>query len=162
MAENSPRLPDLSEPEQRHERTDVNPWAVGKFAIALVFLGIASLGLLAWLFHYFQSMEAGRSNPLPTAITLPPAPTLETSEVINLRAMRASEDETLDTYSWVDQSKGVVRIPISRAIDLLAERGLPSRPQSAVPSADTASVPTESGLGDKMIPPGGPLSGELK
>ena len=89
MAENSPQLPDLSEPEQRHEHRDVNAWAVGKFAIALVLLGIGSLAVLAGLFHYFQSLDAGRPNPTAKAVTLPPAPTLETSEVLDLRAMRA-------------------------------------------------------------------------
>ena len=29
----------------------------------------------------------------------------------------------LDNYGWVDKSAGVVRIPIDRAIDLLAVRG---------------------------------------
>jgi hypothetical protein len=33
----------------------------------------------------------------------------------------------------MDPEKGVVRIPIDRAIDLLAERGLPSRPQAGEP-----------------------------
>jgi hypothetical protein len=30
-------------------------------------------------------------------------------------------------YHWVDQNAGVVQIPIERAMDLLAQRGLPSR-----------------------------------
>jgi len=162
MAENNPQLPDLEEPEQRHEHRDVNVWAVGRFAIALVFLGIASLGLLAGLFQYFKSTEPGRSSPLTPPAILPPAPTLETAPVLDQRAVRAAEDETLNSYGWVDQSKGVVRIPISRAIDLLAERGLPARPESAIPAPDTASVPTESGLGPKMMPEGGPLSGGSK
>ena len=162
MEENKPRLPDLSEPGERHEHTDVNAWAVGKFAIALVLVGVASLGLLAGLFHYLQSIDQGHPNPKTTAVTLPPAPTLEATPVLDLKAIRAAEDETLNSYGWVDQSKGVVRIPISRAIDLLAARGLPSRPQSAAPPPESVSVPTESGLGPKMIAPGGPLAGGMK
>ena len=38
------------------------------------------------------------------------------------------EDLLLDNYSWVDQSKGTVRIPIERAMELIAQRGLPVAP----------------------------------
>jgi hypothetical protein len=65
--------------------------------------------------------------------------------VLELKAVRDAEDQRLATYGWVDQAKGVVRIPIDRAIDLLSQRGLPARKQS--PPAAEASVPTESGLG---------------
>ena len=66
--------------------------------------------------------------------------------------MRAAEEQVLTTYGWVDQQKGVVRVPIDRAIDLLAQKGLPSRPQSeAQAAASEVSMPTESGLGQKEL-----------
>jgi hypothetical protein len=40
-----------------------------------------------------------------------------------LRALRAAENAILEHYGWVDRDKGVVHIPIDRAMDLLAERG---------------------------------------
>ena len=40
-------------------------------------------------------------------------------------ALRASEQATLESYGWVDRERGIVRIPIDRAIDLVAERGVP-------------------------------------
>ena len=46
-----------------------------------------------------------------------------------MKAIRAAEDQVLNSYAWMDPEKGVVRIPIGRAMDLLAERGLPSRVQ---------------------------------
>jgi hypothetical protein len=44
------------------------------------------------------------------------------------------EDLLLDNYSWVNQSQAKVRIPIDRAMNLLAQRGLPVQANSA-PSA---------------------------
>jgi hypothetical protein len=44
--------------------------------------------------------------------------------------MRAEEDKILKSYAWIDKEKNIVRIPIDRAIDILAERGLPVRAQS--------------------------------
>ena len=40
----------------------------------------------------------------------------------DLRELREAESNLLDHYGWVDKSAGVVRIPIDRAIDLLAAR----------------------------------------
>ncbi len=156
MAENKPQ--DLERPEARHELRDVNTWAVTKFAIALVLLCGVALLILAGLFKYFQSQEVV-TPPGATAIAnrLPPAPRLETHPIQDLSAMRAGEDAALNSYGWVDQKNGIARIPISRAIDLLAQHGLPSRPQG--PAASGISVPTDSGLGQIMQRPGGPLGG---
>jgi hypothetical protein len=93
---------------------------------------------------------------------LPPNPRLEIAPVQELQQIRDAEQKALDSYGWVDRKNGVVRIPVSRAIDLLAQRGLPSR-ASAPASVETGvSIPAESGLGPKMLPPGGPLSGDSK
>jgi hypothetical protein len=39
--------------------------------------------------------------------------------------LHAREDLLLDNYSWADQEQGKVRIPIERAMELMAQRGLP-------------------------------------
>lgn len=39
-----------------------------------------------------------------------------------LRQMRAREDQLLNRYAYIDREKGLVRIPIERAIELEAER----------------------------------------
>ena len=158
--------PDLDRPEARHEHKDVDAWAVGKFGIALALLCGVALLILAGLFKFFQAREAGVQER-PTAIhadarRLPPEPRLQVSPVLDLKAIRAAEDQILSSYGWVDEKAGVARIPIARAVDLLAARGLPSRPQGEVTSASSATVPAESGLGPVMQPPGGPLAGELK
>jgi hypothetical protein len=40
--------------------------------------------------------------------------------------LHAREDLLLSNYTWVDESKGTVRIPIERAMELIAQRGLPA------------------------------------
>jgi Na+-transporting methylmalonyl-CoA/oxaloacetate decarboxylase gamma subunit len=39
--------------------------------------------------------------------------------------LHAREDLLLDHYTWVNQQQGTVRIPIGRAMELTAQRGLP-------------------------------------
>ena len=59
--------------------------------------------------------------------------------------LHAREDLLLDNYTWVDQSKGTVRIPIERAMELIAQRGLPVVQPSQTPQAPLMtgdSVPT--------------------
>ena len=46
----------------------------------------------------------------------------------DIAELHQREDLLLNHYSWVDQSKGKVRIPIERAMELIAQRGLPVVP----------------------------------
>ena len=43
----------------------------------------------------------------------------------NVADLHAREDLLLDHYTWIDRSKGTVRVPIERAMQLIAQRGLP-------------------------------------
>jgi hypothetical protein len=111
-----------------HETTDIDVWAVAKFAFALVAITIVSLALLFGLMRYFQSREATEVAQSVDPEKAFPEPRLLKSEAIDLGKFRENEDKVLHSYAWVDQSKGVVRIPIDRAIDVVAQKGLPSRP----------------------------------
>ena len=60
--------------------------------------------------------------------------------------LHAREDLLLQNYSWVDQGKGKVRIPIERAMELIAKQGLPVAPPVAhapLLYGDTVPVITE-------------------
>ena len=120
-----------------HETTDVNVWAVGKFAIGLVIVCVVSIALLFGLLKFFQSREETSVANTVEPTKLFPEPQLQKTPVADLKAIRAQEDKLLNGYAWVDQPKGVVRIPVERAIEVLAKRGLPSR---GVPAA-TQEVP---------------------
>jgi hypothetical protein len=45
--------------------------------------------------------------------------------------LHAREDLLLNYYSWADRSKGRVRIPIDRAMEIIAQHGLPVAPAAA-------------------------------
>jgi len=119
MDEHNPRL--------GHETTDINVWAVGKFGIALAAVMIVSLFLLFGLMKYFQSQEATEVVKTVDPAKVFPQPQLQQTPIPDLKTFHADEDKVLNTYGWVDPQKGIVRIPIDRAIDVLAQRGLPAR-----------------------------------
>lgn len=74
---------------------------------------------------------------LPAGTALPPGPRLQPSPETEMAQMRAEEERELTTYAWVDRERGMVRVPIDRAIADLAARGLPefAPPESATESA---------------------------
>jgi hypothetical protein len=74
-----------------------------------------------------------------------PAPQLETDERTELNDVRLREENILSTYDYVDKNAGTVRIPIDRAMDLLAQRGLPVRSQTG-----EATAPTTTSQPEKM------------
>jgi hypothetical protein len=71
-----------------------------------------------------------------------PAPQLEVNESTELNDERLREENTLSTYDWVDKSAGTVRIPIDRAMDIVAQRGLPVRSQATASEGTTPSMPS--------------------
>jgi hypothetical protein len=54
--------------------------------------------------------------------------------------LHAREDILLDNYTWVDQSKGSVRIPIERAMEIIAQKGLPVAPAAQTPTLMTGDT----------------------
>ena len=115
------------DPHAGHETTDINVWAVGKFAIVLVIVCAVSLGLLFGLLKFFQSREETSVANTVEPVKLFPEPQLQKTEILDLKALHAEEDKLLNGYAWVDPKQGIVRIPVDRAIEVLAKRGLPSR-----------------------------------
>jgi hypothetical protein len=115
-----------------HEESDVDIRAILTFAAGLVVAAVV-IHLLVWgLFRYLNASEAAQPQAVyPLAIEqegrLPPEPRLQTNPREDMRELRASEDETLTTYGWVDRNAGVVRIPIDEAMKLVIQRGLPAR-----------------------------------
>jgi hypothetical protein len=115
-----------------HETSDADVGYVFAFGLGLLITGVIVLLLVWLLFGYFADREAGsgvRQFPLAAEQQnrLPPEPRLQTNPRQDLIDLRASEDATLNSYGWVDKAGGVVRIPITEAMKLTVERGLPAR-----------------------------------
>jgi hypothetical protein len=163
-------MADIDHPHATHshakggfEERDVNVYAVTRFGIFL-FLGlIVSLFGLWGLLNYFES-QVGKLQPASRSLAdidvnrLPPEPRLQPREYDDLKAVRAAENQLLEHYALLDPDRGVVRIPISRALELLAQRGLPSRPQVPAAQNQITATPTEAGLGPVIQQAGGPLA----
>ncbi len=115
-----------------HEERDVSFAPLVRGVIGLIALIVASAVLTRVLFSYLAGHEAAISpppNPLAQSFgrQVPPEPRLQPDPLRDLQTMRTEEDALLNSYGWVDRKAGVVRIPVQRALELLAQRGLPAR-----------------------------------
>jgi hypothetical protein len=111
-------------PGAGHETDELNSRVVVVAAIALlVVLALTAVGGGFLLLHYTRR-EAEQSAPASPLADygrqIPPEPRLQADPLGDLRALRAEEDALLHGYTWVDRKAGTVRIPIERAMDLLA------------------------------------------
>ena len=129
-------LAEQPNPEVSHEHSDVNVRGILMFGAALLAVAVIIHLFIWWLFDYFtvRATQADRSFPAtvarPAREPAPPEPRLQVSPSDDLREMHAAEDVILNNYGWENQSAGIVRIPIDRALQVMAERGLPVQPQT--------------------------------
>ena len=110
----------------RHEVSDASPRTIGLLVLglfAVIFIALGALGLM------YQSMYADTA-----AIPVPPsqasfksAPQKMTSIAKDWIAIDRLTHQRLEKYGWSDRAHGVARIPIARAMALIASEGLPAR-----------------------------------
>ncbi len=146
---------DETKPKAHHENHDREVGAIIEVAIGAILLTAASIFVLIELLPHLEiRVSASQSSPAGASIDarkLPPEPRLQDNAVQDLQQMRTVEDLTLSSYAWVDQKKGVVRIPIDRAVELLAQRGLPVRAVHGTPnSIANGGTPAEAGPASKV------------
>ena len=121
---------ELRNPHVHHEPGDVDALALTKFGLSMAALIVVFLFGLWGMFEYLKNREAELGLPLsPSALVnvqkQPPEPRLQPHPARDMGDMLAAEDKILHQYAWIDPDKGIVRIPVERAMDLVAQRGFP-------------------------------------
>ena len=117
-------------PQDGYEKRDVSVRGVAWFAlgltISLAVIGLGGVGFFRLLAHAHPSSDAvSRIALRPNMIA--PAPRLQSDPASDLAKFEATENARLNSYGWVDKNAGIIRLPIERAMDLIAQRGLPTR-----------------------------------
>ncbi len=111
-----------------HEQRDVNLRRVAFIGFSI--FGLIGVALVLSMLTY-NRWRALSPSPGATAETfttprvLPPVPRVQSDPESDLTHLRASEDSVLLRYAWVSKDSGIVRIPIARSMELLAQQGLP-------------------------------------
>jgi uncharacterized protein (DUF58 family) len=123
-------------PHVHHEPGDVNARAVTESGLAMAVLIVVFVFGLWGVFVYLKSRVTEMSLPrsmsaMVNAQKQPPEPRLQPHGAQDMREMQADENKIMQQYAWIDPDKGIVRIPVERAMDLIAQRGLPAAPPTA-------------------------------
>ena len=126
----TPSLPHSVDPAggNRHEGRD---WSVKTIFLvlagimAIVVVGLIAAGVAQRAFR--RDRVAAEPPSLSGRVRVPPQPRLQSAPWRDLHAMVEAQERLLSSYGWIDRSRGVVRIPIDRAIDLALEEGFPVR-----------------------------------
>ncbi|HVC19490.1 MAG TPA: hypothetical protein VNE16_05385 [Vicinamibacterales bacterium] len=168
----APHQAAYHDPDVAHEDADISFNGAVAFGVSLIVTCVLCGVVVAVLFRVFagttlrQAPGLGAVNvdvapmekiesptqmqtyPLQPAASTPIGPGVQANPPADLAALLARENAILDTYGWVDQSNGVVRIPIARAMQLLVQRGLPSRKNP--PPIESPLYPEVSSSGRMM------------
>jgi hypothetical protein len=140
-----------------YERSDIGVAPILYFLLGLAVAGLLAFFLVDGLYHFLDKRSEAEQTAVNPLVTNAPAdtrhiakdypqsafpnPRLETDERNQLNGIRLQEEQTLATYDWIDKNAGTVRIPIDRAMDLIVQRGLPTRAQGASTAAPAAQPP---------------------
>ncbi|HSF59467.1 MAG TPA: hypothetical protein VLD83_15450 [Candidatus Binatia bacterium] len=118
--------------EAGYELSDLNPRYVGLFGIGLSLVLVVSVVVVSLLIQYKTVQHARHDTPIPELARereTPPGTRLQVDAQNEMRQMREAEDTLLNSYGWVDKGAGIVRIPVDRAMEILAKKGLPAQKQ---------------------------------
>ncbi len=113
-----------------YETEDFSPRGIRWFTAGLAVLAVMVLVLMGGLLWVLSDGWPPRQGIVPTSVPAPnmsPEPDLQVASSRDYQAMRAAEEAQLHSYGWVDREAGIAAIPIERAMEILAGRGLPAQ-----------------------------------
>ena len=136
-----------------YEKRDIHVGKVAFFAVILVvvmtMIGVGASYLAFRYLEHATESEVAAPSPLYDLQQPPPEPRLLPQPWRNMAEIRAAGERHLQTYGWIDQPNGIVRMPIERAMDLLVHRGLAARPDGLMVAAPAAGSAQKTQMGVK-------------
>jgi len=152
--------PDDNSAHVSHERSDIDIFQIAVYGVGLVVSWVIAV-VVVWGVFVFLEKREDKANPVnPMARyrqQMPPEPRLSgvresrsllpVGPHVERQELTDSEDAILNAYGWMDSSKSVARVPISVAIDMVAQKGLPSKPTSAGADGGFRQIPSDASSG---------------
>ena len=108
-----------------YETTDISVRPLRIVVLLFVVMLASCLVGTWWMFRYLRKVDSSRDvrrTSLQEPSPIPPEPRLEIDPTQDWITYRHQQEQMLNTYGWVSREQGTVRIPITRAMELVAER----------------------------------------
>jgi hypothetical protein len=144
-------LPQASTTGHGHEDNTLVVKGLIVFAVVLVAVGIVVELSLVYIMKDFSQEERALKALAPPGLAdvsgTFPAPRLQAQPPVDLTKLKQAELQRLNEYGWVDQSAGIAHIPIDRAMEIVASKGLAASgvPAEKGPAATPPPKSTEPG-----------------
>ena len=124
--------------EVRHNREDAAVNGGRVLAITLGFTAFAGLLAIGLHFVYRATVDPSKfDQPLTTF----PIPQIQPNPTEDYLGFRRRQNLELAGYAWVDRDRGLVHVPIARAMTLIATEG----DAGYDPPAPAPTTPTDTG-----------------
>jgi fatty acid desaturase len=126
----------MSAETARDHESPQRPDVASRLVLATVlgFFGFVLVAIAGLFAYYMLNVPAGLIASPRTF----PAPHLQTDSHGDLERLQAAQRKTLSTYTWVDPNKGLIQIPIDRAMQLIVARGQHALDPLALPAVTPA------------------------
>lgn len=141
-------------PETRVSGDDLDPKLLWKIGVGLLLVIWAITVVIYPFFHFLMYDRTGGIDPakvLAYIPKLPPKPRNEHAPFLTLEKFQKREEGDLNSYRWVDREKGIVSIPIARAMEIIARHGIPPPPESNVFFRPPRAVDLSTGFQGKVV-----------
>lgn len=129
-------IPQKGGEEPGYEKRDTNPAALAR-VMGMVLGGTVLVVMLsALLFYWLLKLQPVPWTPEAAIVQGRrdfPEPRLQVNPPVDMDRLRQQFGKETTEYGWADQSKGEVRLPVERAMDLVLERGLPATERKVTP-----------------------------
>src|SRR5512146_1568074 len=114
---------EIRNPEVQYDRTDMSARGVIAFLVGLAIAGVF-IHIILWGMYKYLVKQDLQSQPSTHPIATSekqlqpqgdpsqtfPAPRLQPDPIADLNRFRQREEEVLNSYGWVDQKAGTVRV----------------------------------------------------
>lgn len=116
-----------------HELTDVKVGPLLQFGVMLAVIVVVTMWAMLKMHNGFDEYFTRTDEPVHpmSTPTVPAGPRLQANEAAEYRVYAEAQRAATATdgaYRWIDKSGDVVAVPISRAMELVLQQGLPHRP----------------------------------
>lgn len=114
-----------------YETEDISASMVGRILAGFAATVIVSITVLFVMIHFFHRADNTDQPTLTaqqSADIVPPGPQLQSDPYRDLRNQHGAEEQKLAGYAWADPAHTRARIPIGRAMALVAGRSLEPSP----------------------------------
>jgi hypothetical protein len=118
-----------------HEPLKTNVRAVCLTGAVLAGVVVASFLLMLGLLELF----AENADAVPAGQFATPNP--DSLRAQQIQSLRVIEEQLLEQYRWLDPADEIARIPIARAMEIVANRGLPSAGEDSASPAQEPPLP---------------------